>query len=169
VDVPGPTPAAKAPWGEGATLVAERPEALLETVRARGELRVLMDATTTALPNHPAHVDESTVIQHRQFQSSDGPTQRFGAGVLHVGLRASLRVGDLLEYDLRVSGLLPYLDVNAPTPTTWTVQWQGTHVPLGGRTLVLRHARQHDLAPTPPAALETYAFLTTRWEPAAPR
>ena len=144
------------------------------TIRARTATRqISLTDYLDPAAEEAAHEAEYAWIKRLRSLSIDGDTGAWHHGVrvwraeienetFEDRTRTNAASADKthLEYQLEVLDFLPPRDPRAPQPTQSTVRWKGTHAPLGKRTLVLRHARHHDLTPGRVSGVEVYAFLS---------
>jgi hypothetical protein len=145
----------------GGPLVATPWPVLLQTLKARGSTRLLLDRRVTALPGAGrVEIDDSQTRGVEMLNRRDASNETWVSGVIDTGVKAALTTGDAFGYVIEVRWATDAKAPNAPPLLQGRTGWQGAWPAFDGRTLVLSHRQQIDAPGLDPTGLEIYVFLT---------
>lgn len=134
--------------------------AALAALKKRGTTTILMDQNITTMPGDKArgHAERVVPIMSLNFASRNDEQKR--ASNVKTGCRLDLHpLADRLQYGLHVQWALQGRTSEDP-PEQFVAEWNGSHPPLAGETLVLHYREQVAQGKSAARAVEIYGLVT---------
>ncbi len=137
--------------------------AALAALKQRGTTTILMDQNITTMPGDKArsHADRTVPIMALNFANRNDEQKR--SSNVRTGCRLDLQpLPDRLQYGLQVRWALQGRTSEDP-PEQFVAEWNGSHPPLAGETLVLHYREQVAQGKGSMRAVEIYGLVTGRF------
>ena len=125
--------------------------AVLARLKERGRTTVLMDTRMSAETGIKTEVSDERITPIVALNFQDRNNEQYRAQPIKEGCSFEQTTATQMTYRLQVRGTATPPVSMKPT-AQYLVQWQGTHPRLAGRTLVLEHRQQVDVATEPQGA-----------------